>query len=493
LNDQKDLTLIIRSQFPIVVVETHEELRFLGLVERIANLEEQALFVWSVANGLRRHGKPDSTPQTNQLFDALRHIDKSPQNGIFVLLDAHPFMDDPVIRRLIREISLEYHKVPRTLIFVSPRIEMPPELVRKSARFELTVTDVNDIRTILQEEGELWTRTQSTPLRGKQETVDALTAHLAGMCRDDARRLIRQVIRDDGMITPADVERVLRFKQDALMKEGALSLELDSGSFQNVAGLNNLKRWLDLRRNVFIGKTNGAIVDTPKGVLLLGVQGAGKSMAAKAIAGGWSLPLLRLDFGALYNKFHGETERNLREALKSAEALSPCVLWIDEIEKGITVDGSGGSDGGVSGRVLGTLLTWMAERRTKVFLVATANDVSRLPPELLRKGRFDEIFFVDLPSGLVRREIFRLHLERRRINAADFDLDALAQASDGFSGAEIEQAIVSAIYEALAADAGLNAEHVMQELRRTRPLSVVRAEDVAALRAWAAERTVSAD
>jgi SpoVK/Ycf46/Vps4 family AAA+-type ATPase len=222
------------------------------------------------------------------------------------------------------------------------------------------------------------------------------------------------------------------------------------------------------------------------------VQGAGKSLAAKAVAGAWKLPLFRLDFGALYNKFHGETERNLREVLKMAAAMSPCVLWMDEIEKGIAAD-SGDSDGGVSQRVLGTLLTWMAERQERVFLVATANDIQRLPPELLRKGRFDEIFFVDLPGDAVRADILRIHLHKRKQAASSFDLTRLAGASAGFSGAEIEQAILSGLYEAHAAGKPLDTAMLCAEFERTKPLSVVRAEEISALRDWARERTVPAD
>jgi SpoVK/Ycf46/Vps4 family AAA+-type ATPase len=220
------------------------------------------------------------------------------------------------------------------------------------------------------------------------------------------------------------------------------------------------------------------------------VQGSGKSLAAKAVAGSWNVPLLRLDFATLYNKYYGETERNLRQALKAAEAMAPCVLWIDEIEKGLAVDD--GADGGLSRRVLGTLLTWMAERDARVFLAATANDVSRLPPELLRKGRFDEIFFVDLPDAPTREEIFRIHLGRRKLAPEAFDVRALAAAADGFSGAEIEQAVVAAGYEAHAAKRPLDTALVAEELARTRPLSVVMAERVAELRAWAAGRTVPA-
>jgi SpoVK/Ycf46/Vps4 family AAA+-type ATPase len=234
-------------------------------------------------------------------------------------------------------------------------------------------------------------------------------------------------------------------------------------------------------------------LDAPKGILLLGVQGCGKSMAAKAVAGTWRVPLLRLDFGVLYNKFYGETERNLREALASAEAMAPCVLWIDEIEKGVATDAAGDSDGGVSRRVLGTLLTWMSERKSKVFLAATANDIAMLPPELVRKGRFDEIFFVDLPDETSRKEIFRIHLARRKQKPEDLDVDGFAAATAGFSGAEIEQIVVSGLYEALARSEPLSTVILKEEITRTRPLSLTMSERISALKAWAAERTVSAD
>jgi SpoVK/Ycf46/Vps4 family AAA+-type ATPase len=232
------------------------------------------------------------------------------------------------------------------------------------------------------------------------------------------------------------------------------------------------------------------ISDMPKGVLLLGAQGSGKSLAAKAVAGLWGLPLLRLDFAALYNKFFGETERNLREALALAERMAPCVLWMDEVEKGLA---TGEMDGGVSQRILGTLLTWMAERKEPVFVVATANVIKRLPPELLRKGRFDEVFFVDLPGLRVREDIFRIHLQRRELEVSAFDLQELAMLTDGFSGAEIEQAVVSALYTAQARQQDVGQVLLVEMLQRTVPLSVLMAEDLAALRNWAASRTVAAD
>lgn len=488
-----DLALIIRSRFPVVQVETREETRIMKLLERVASLEGWALFVWSVADGLRRIPRTDVVTQTYEFEDALRHIDKTPQNGVYTMLDAQPYFENPVNVRLIKEIAQEYYKTARTLVFIGARLDLPADLAHMSARFNLPLPEAAEIRAIFRDEAQLWQlQAGHGPLKGDQQAVELMVQHLAGMCEEDARRLIREAIRDDGMINIDDVHRVLRFKRDALGQGGLLEFEIDTGNLNEIGGLGSLKHWLELRHIAFSGDAAKLGVDPPKGVLLLGVQGAGKSLAAKAIAGSWNVPLMRLDFAVLYNKFHGESERNLREALKQAEAMAPCVLWIDEIEKGLASDG-GESDGGVSRRMLGTVLTWMAERTAKVFLVATANDVTRLPPELLRKGRMDEIFFVDLPDAATRADIFRIHLRKRKLDPAKFDLPQLAAAAEGFSGAEIEQAIVAAIYEALASKQPLATQHVLAEISRTRPLSVVMAEKVQWLREWAAGRTVKAD
>jgi SpoVK/Ycf46/Vps4 family AAA+-type ATPase len=287
-----------------------------------------------------------------------------------------------------------------------------------------------------------------------------------------------------------DVARVLKFNQDKLGDNPVVQLEIEATKLTDVAGLDNLKRWLTQRRAPFLGDAKSMGLDPPRGVLLLGVQGAGKSLAAKAVAGTWGVPLLRLDFATLYNKWLGETERNLREALKFADAMAPCVLWMDEIEKGVA---TGASDGGESRRLLGSILTWMAERKSKTFMVATANDIEQLPPELIRKGRFDEIFFVDLPGVETRARILWIHLAKRKLDPEKFDLVKLTVATDGFSGAEIEQAIVSALYEAHASGQLLKTEQVLAEAQRTRPLSVVMAERIQALREWARDRTVPAD
>ena len=317
-----------------------------------------------------------------------------------------------------------------------------------------------------------------------------LIRNLAGLTYRDTERLARNAIYLDGAITKSDLPGVMQAKYELLNRGGALQFEYDTARFNDVGGLTRLKSWLSRRKAAFRRETDAAHLDPPKGILLIGIQGCGKSLAAKATAGIFGAPLLRLDFGALYDKYHGETERKLRESLKTADVMAPCVLWIDEIEKGIA--GRGGETG-TTQRVLGTFLTWMAERKSPVFVVATANDIAALPPELVRKGRFDEIFFVDLPDLRVRASILAIHLTNRDQLLGNFDVEGLAEAMDGFSGAEIEQAVVSGLYASHAMGQPMSSAHILREIEQPRPLSVVMQERVAELREWAAGRTVPCD
>ena len=319
-------------------------------------------------------------------------------------------------------------------------------------------------------------------------SIQLLVENLAGLSYGDTERLARTAIFDDGALEPSDLLAVTRAKEELLGRDGMLSYEYETVPLSEVGGMSHLKDWLIRRRAAFDG--SAPELETPRGVLLLGVQGCGKSVAAKATAGIYGIPLLRLDKASVYDKYVGESERNLRETLATAELLAPCVVWIDEIEKATT---STPDDSGPSQRLLGTFLTWLSERTAKVFVVATANDIAALPPELIRKGRFDEIFFVDLPDAPVRAEILRIHASRRGLDLDDADLQTLATAAEGFSGSEIEQAVVSATFAAHARGEALVAVHVLAEIRATRPLSVVMAERITGLRDWAATRTVAAD
>lgn len=492
MRDIRTLEELLNTRTPIVVIESHEEHKVLGLVERLANLNGRRMFTWNVTQGLRLYSNTESVYNTRDLLAALQHIESSPAEAIYLLVDAHPFLQDPVVVRMMKNIALKADVVRRQLILLSPSLEVPDEINRHVARFSPALPDKQAILDLVRQEADAWLAPRGGKLRGEREALHLLVQHLVGLTESEARRLIRMAIRDDDALTFADIERILRAKHEFLNVEDVLSLEPKVTGLNDIGGLDRLKNWLKVRRQVFLEGGDGDALPPPKGLLLLGVQGAGKSLAAKAVAGAWHLPLFRLDFGALYNKYHGETERNLREVLRMSAAMAPCVLWMDEIEKGISVD-RGEADGGVSRRVLGTLLTWMAERTERVFLVATANDIESLPPELLRKGRFDEIFFVDLPGGLARHDILQIHLRRRKQDPENFDLDRLSAASDGFSGAEIEQAVLSGLYEAHARRTPLDTALLLTEFERTRPLSVVAAEKIDALREWASQRTVPAD
>lgn len=490
INDSHDLELLLRSRIPLIVIQTRDEKRVQRLFSGLAVKLAMPVMAWSATRGLQRIDY-EAAPQrhASEPRKALGQIKATQTPTIYLLLDFHPYLDDPYNIRLLKEIALDYHTLKHTLVLVSHALEMPAELAGFSAEFTLSLPDSARLEAIVREEAGYWSEShQGRPVKTDRGTLELMVQRLRGLTGVDARRIIRTVIHDDGAINSDDLARIARARYQLIEDNGALSCEFDSARFGEVGGLQNLKRWISLRRSAFL-EPDGRL-DMPRGILLVGVQGGGKSLAAKAVAGVWGIPLLRLDFGTLYNKFFGATERNLREALQSAESLAPCVLWIDEIEKAIA---GGDYDSGTSRRILGNLLTWMSERRSAVFIVATANAIEHLPPELIRKGRLDEIFFVDLPDAPTRAEIFAIHLRKRDLKPLDFDIPALARQTEGFSGAEIEQAIVAALYLAREDRSALRTSHIHSEIESTRPLSQVMAEPVARLRAWAAERTVPAN
>jgi SpoVK/Ycf46/Vps4 family AAA+-type ATPase len=492
MRDIPDLELLLASAIPIVVIETHDERRVIDLFRQALVVTPKPFFHWTVTDGLRRLDRGFKSPsEIREPTDVLLEIKMAREPAIYLLSDFHPFLQDPVHVRLLRDIAQKRLLLGHTVVLVSHALEIPPEIAQNCARFALSVPDRDQLKSIVLEEARTWSRRNAgRNVTTRKQLLERLVDNLSGLPERDAKRLARGAIEDDGAITEEDLPSIMEAKFQLVGQDGVLSYEYDTARFAEVGGLERLKKWLSLREPVFSGTLNKPGLDIPKGILLLGVQGCGKSLAAKAVAGSWGVPLLRLDFGALYNKYHGETERNLREALTQAETMAPCVLWIDEIEKGLSTDGS---DSGTSRRVLGTLLTWMAENDERAFLVATANDIETLPPELLRKGRMDEIFFVDLPGVETRRRIFEIHLNMRKLDTGAIDMDSLAGACDGFSGAEIEQAVVSALYTSHARGESPDTQALLKEIRDTRPLSVVMAERVGALRAWAAERTVPAN
>jgi SpoVK/Ycf46/Vps4 family AAA+-type ATPase len=507
-----DLEVLLSSRVPIVVIESRDEARVLkslasacallsapGAAPSAASPSLRAgashgalpLFQWTVTDGLKRLDVQLGPPlrMLAQPADVLKHIRATTLAGAYALLDFHPYLNDPTIVRLLKDIAQDYEHCARTVVLIGYEIEVPHELEHLAARVVLALPDRNERRQLVEEVARQWMRANPRQaVRIDSRALELLVENMSGLSAADTQRLARKAIYEHGAIQLSDVPMVMRAKYEMLNRGGVLRYEPDTAQLSDVGGLVNLKAWLQKRCAAFDG--SAPELDAPKGVLLLGVQGCGKSLAARACAGIFNIPLLRLDCSALYDKYIGESERNLRESLASADVLAPCVLWIDEIEKGFA---AGDADGGAARRVLGAFLTWLAEKSTRVFVVATANDITALPPELVRKGRFDEIFFVDLPNLNTRTEILRIQAARRGILLDAQALAALARASEGFSGAEIEQAIVATLYSARAKHAVPDAQLLQSEVAATRPLAVVMAESVTAVREWAKDRTVPAD
>jgi AAA+ superfamily predicted ATPase len=493
--DTRDLAMILNAHIPLIAVESADERRVLALLLRLAMERQLGFYEWRATRGLELGGFGDAPDRGDTLTDPealLAHVATTPGPALYALCDFHPYLKNaPKVIRYLKDIALEHERLGNSIVLVSHALDVPAELGRVCAKFNLRLPSDEELMSLVRAQAKAWAdKHPGQRVRTDQATLDKLVANLRGVSHADAQVLIRHAVWDDGAITESDIPEVNRLKFELMDSEGVLHFEYDTETLANVAGLDNLKSWLALRRHAFLD----AQQDRPRGVLLLGVQGGGKSLAARAVAGFWGIPLLRLDFGTLYNKYFGETERNLRNSLKQAELMSPCVLWMDEIEKGVA---TGGSDNATSKRVLSTLLTWMAENKKPVFIVATANDIAELPPELVRKGRVDEIFFVDLPDAATRQEIFRIHLAKRHLDPERFDLAALAEASEGFTGAEIEESIVSARYLASTRSDNNKGPDVTEQdllaaVNRTFPMSVMRAESIQSLRDWASGRTVPA-
>jgi len=430
MSELEDLTTLVRAATPLLVIETVDEQRVIDCFRHVIARALHPLWRWTLTDGLQRLDFAQAAsiaPDATTTLDAIR---AASERGIYLLFDFHALLRYAMSQRQLREIVQRQRCAAHTIVLVGAKVELPDELEALALRVPLALPDLKELAGILRGEALAWQNDQGRRLDVDNDTARTLVRNLVGLSRPDARRIVRKLIYNDGALNRTDLPVLLQSKFNLLNRSGLLHYEYATAGFADVAGVSRVREWVQRRRTVFLATDPDPALDPPRGVLLLGVQGCGKSLASKAIAGGFGVPLVRLDFGTLYNKYQGETEKNLREALASTELLAPCVLWIDEIEKGLA---GGGDDGGVSRRVLGYLLTWMAERKAKVFVVATANAVHELPAELLRKGRFDEIFFVDLPDTDVRGEIFALHLARRG-NRADHRQRAVRRRRQGHAG-----------------------------------------------------------
>ncbi len=486
MDNARDFGVLLDSACTLVLVETAEEERSLDLIRRQAADRGLPVWTWSTARALTRDG---GTPQygTDTVHQALAAIGSLPGPGVFVVADGHHALVDPTVVRRVKELTATFDET-RTLVMTAPTHVIPPELASTAHVWRLRPPDTGELealvgRTLAALEGRGFTIRLDNSGRAR------IVTSLRGLSLSQAEHLLHRVTVRDGILQEGDIPALRLAKAQLFADDGVLELvETESIPLDKVGGLDHLKQWLEVRGRVLMDPVPG--LPLPRGVLLTGVPGCGKSLAAKAVAAAWGLPLVLLDPARLFDRYVGGSEEKLRGALSAIEAMSPAVLWIDEVEKGFSAGNE--SDGGVTARMLGTFLRWLQERPDGVFLVATANNVLALPPEFLRRGRFDEIFFVDLPDQEDRAGILRTHLELRSLPVDEFGINELAHATAGFSGAEIEAAIVGGMYRSLGGEGHLDHELLLTEIGRTVPLSRVRASEVTALRHWAQGKAVRA-
>lgn len=485
---QEELNILIQAQYPLIYLVTSEEERTEQAIAAIAQSRPpRRVFIWTVTHGIVEHGQPRGATQHNTVSPqaAIEWVIRQREPGIFVFKDLHPFIDAPEVTRWLRDAIASFKGTQKTIMLMSPVQQIPIELEKEVVVLDYPLPDITELNEVLSHQLE-----QTRNRRITTEMREKLLKAALGLTRDEAEKVYRKAQVTAGRLTEAEVNIVLSEKKQLIRRNGILEYIEEDETIESVGGLEELKRWLKQRSNAFTERAREYGLPQPKGMLILGVPGCGKSLIAKTTSRLWGLPLIRLDMGRVYDgSMVGRSEANLRNALKTAESISPAILFIDEIDKAFAGStGSADSDGGTSSRIFGSFLTWMQEKTSPVFVMATANRVERLPGEFLRKGRFDEIFFVDLPNVEERKEIFRIHLVKRHRDLARFDLDQLANVCEGFSGAEIEQALIAAMYEAFAQDREFTQLDIIAAVKSTLPLSKTMNEQVTALRDWARQR-----
>ena len=514
------LKVLIDSSTPIVVMETVEETRAVRLVRVACTALNLTTFEWSIASGLMRSGTTatevilegndgsgrfgggigtDALEQnTKALYNSrepaqmLANLEGISIEAAFILKDFHRHMDDPVVVRRLRDVGQKFSANRRTVILMGPRVVIPPELASLVEFLELPLPDRQRLRQLIDETVVRVAKSHTLQRKLDPNGLDALAENLRGLTEEEAERALSQALVSRYSICPETVTDVIEAKKSLLKRQEMLEFVPSGDSMTSVGGLDSLKSWLAQRRGAWEDKAREFGLEPPRGVIILGVQGCGKSLCARSVAGEWKLPLVKFDTAAIYDKYIGETEKRIQKVFKVAESLAPCVLWIDELEKVFAGSGadSASADAGVSSRLLASFLSWMQDRKAPVFVAATCNNVTVLPPELIRKGRFDELFFVDLPNQEERKQIFGIQLTKRKRNPAEFDLERVSVAARGFSGAEIESAVQTAMYAAFAQKQDVSTQGLLDALSGTVPLSTTRAEEIQDLRAWAKERAV---
>ena len=497
---QKEIETLIRARYPILYVVSSEEMRVQNMVVEIAQARQKKVFEWSYTTGIVPAGtsiqsQKNRNAATKDPLTALDQVIEQVEPAIFIFKDFHPFLtkNNFAIIRKLKEIAIHLKNSFKTIILVSPTMEIPTELEKEITLLNFPLPTRDDLGALLDKIIEDVKQFRQVKIDLDEAGRERLLQAALGLTLGEAENVFAKIIVKDERLSGDDVNEVFAEKQQIIRKSGLLDYFATDETFSNVGGLNVLKEWLDKRAVAFTAEAREFGLPAPKGILMLGVQGCGKSLSAKAVSSLWQLPLLRFDMGRMFNSLVGSSEENVRRAIAVAESVAPAILWVDEIDKAFAgSQGSGATDGGTTARVFGTFLTWLSDKTAPVFVVATANDISQLPPELMRKGRLDEIFFVDLPSEEEREAIFRIHLAKRKRDPQSFDLKSLAACSKEYSGAEIEESIISALYDAFSAGQELTTEHILYAVRETVPLSKTMDEQINRLRSWADGRARNA-
>jgi ATP-dependent 26S proteasome regulatory subunit len=487
----EQLKILTRAKYPLVYIISWEERRIEDMLRHVAAERRKQLYVWTLTDGIIPVDSPHEVSVdtgTRNPLAALDYMAMSHESAIFVLKDFHPFLDgrggteQAVIVRKMRDVINQLKESRKTLVILAPVLQFPAELEKDITVLDYSLPSLDELAQSLDRVVRSAREISSMRLSLAGEDRERILNAARGLTCTEAENVFAKSLV---MTHRLDVDVIIQEKEQLIRRSQVLEYFQANDDFSNVGGMNLLKLWLHKRSRAFSEQARIFGLPEPKGLLLLGVQGAGKSLLAKAVASQWHLPLLRLDLGRVFSELVGSSENNIRSALRLAESVSPCVLWIDEIEKGLGgVASSHASDAGTTARIFASILTWMQEKTSPVFVIATANDISKLPPELLRKGRFDEIFFVDLPLVQERREIFAIHLARRGRDPLKYDLNKLAVATQGFSGAEIEQVIIAGLYDAFDEDRDLTTEDMLEGTKATIPLSQTMETEISRLRRW---------
>ena len=488
----QEVKLHIQARYSLIYLVSWEEERVIAEIGKIADEEDQQkkVYLWAETSGLKNRVLEETESSLADPLQVLQYILESQEHGMFILLDFHPFLSNHQVIRKVRDVGKALKTSSKTVFFLSPKLVLPDELSKEIVVFDFDLPTLEELEIALDDVMEAAKQDRRMKaVHLKKDQRERLLKASQGLTIDEMQSALSKSIVAQQKIDEATIPMMLAEKKQIIRKSGVLEYFAPEETFHEIGGVATLKRWLAQREKAFTEDARKFGLPVPKGLLLVGIQGCGKSLTAKAVASQWKLPLLRFDIGKVFSGLVGSSEENIRKAIKLAESIAPCILWIDEIEKGFSGSSSSNfSDAGTAARVFGTFLTWMQEKEKSVFVIATANDITLLPPELLRKGRFDEIFFVDLPGPYERQEIFRIHLKKRHRAPQQFDIETLCLHSEGLSGAEIEQVIISALYDAFEHNRPLTSTDILHSLQETVPLSHTMSERISALRTWAETR-----